>query len=251
VKALTLLVVVVILRAYSANGYELGAPDEVPHCCDPVQKGFIQILAIHGSAKISNDTGRHWTEAKAGQRVHANYALWTARNSTLDLEFKNVGAVRLAPRTKVGVDRFVFVDEIQELQIDLHAGRIVVLSERLSPPSKFEIKTLAGVVRVREEPSEFDINSIGIVRCMLGSLIEVFVTGGILIPPIALGPDSKTVIPKFGDEPKAGPAKLEAQEKRELAAELESLRQSMLHPAAVLVEAEKGRGIRRTKGNPW
>jgi hypothetical protein len=214
------------------------------------EKGSAQILVIRGRAKVSHDKGEHWSAARVGQRLRANDALLTAKYSTVDIGFQNIGAVRLASKTRLGLDRFGFEDEIQDLQLDLRAGRIVVLSDRLSRTSKFEIKTTAGVVGVREEPAGFDTDSMGLVRCMWGLLIEVFVVNGVMIPPVTLGPDSKTVMPKFGDEPNAGPAKLEAREKQELAAELESLRQSMLHPAAVLLEAEKGRGIRRTKGNP-
>src|SRR4051794_20005511 len=75
VKAIRFLIAIAFIAIFS------GRADEVRLIRDPAtcraageQKGSMQILAIHGSAKMSYDKGWHWSVAREGERVREHYA---------------------------------------------------------------------------------------------------------------------------------------------------------------------------------
>jgi hypothetical protein len=209
--------------------------------------GRLKVLAVHGQAERTDFSQGGWSVAKAGATMRVATQFRTGTNSTIDIGFEKVAAIRLAPGSKVGIDLFRFEPKKYALQLDLRVGRLIVLADKFPAGSIFEIKTPVGVTGVRAAAG-FDIGTMNLGRSVWGELVAAWAVIPPMLPPLVIGPNSQFRLGGPGEVPGVFPFGRE--ERVGLSEELESLRQSRLHPAAVLLEGKKGRGIRRTKGDP-
>jgi hypothetical protein len=180
----------------------------------------MEVLSIKGNATArgpENETPA--SRLMVGSRLRRGMEITTGANGWVDIGFKGAAAVRVAGNTTLWIDQFVCDGKIFELQLNLTRGRIVALAAEAAPSSKFEIKTDVGVAGVGE-PSGFEINQAGIVRCNSGKLIEVFVVNGVVVPPLLIESGKGGYFDQWRLETRT----LGAEELRPLSTELESLK---------------------------
>jgi FecR-like protein len=127
------------------------------------QQGKATVTAVKGSAEYS--TGGAYMSLKPGTVLRSGSTIRTAGGSHVDLSLgKNNGVVRVAESSEVALDRLTYTetgaDLVIDTQINLKDGRVLGNANRkMSPASKYEVKTPVGVAGIRG--TKYDIRSNG------------------------------------------------------------------------------------------
>ena len=127
------------------------------------QQGKATVTAIKGSAEYS--TGGSYMPLKVGTVLRSGSSIRTSGGSSVDLALgKNNGVMRVTEGTTLALDKLTYTetgaDVVIETQVDLKEGRLLGnASRKMSPASKYEVKTPAGVAGIRG--TKYDIRANG------------------------------------------------------------------------------------------
>ena len=132
------------------------------------EQGKATVTAIKGSAEYS--TGGAYMPLKAGAVLRSGSTIRTGGGSQVDLSLgKNNGVLRVKEGSVLGLDKLTHTetgaDRVIETQLDLKEGRILGrTTHKMSPASKYEIKTPVGMAGIRG--GAWDIRANGrVVAC--------------------------------------------------------------------------------------
>jgi hypothetical protein len=166
-----------------------------------------EILHLKGLSSYSADNGRTWSPARVGDVLKPGTLVKTGKeNSKVDLlletkrtlapqptsatgtmtdgtsrpEFSKANVVRIMENSVLGIDKLNILtngfDTLEEIQLDLRAGKIIGDGKRLSAASRFEIKIPMGVCALRGSPIGlmYGITSTGVVRVFQSSYVHTW-----------------------------------------------------------------------------
>lgn len=170
-----------------------------------VQEGKAVVRALLGAPEYSRGGGA-FVPLKVNTVLHAGDVVKTAKEDHVDLFLgKNNGVVQVTPNSTLLLDKLTFQDTgaeiVSDTQLDLRAGTIQGKVNKMSKASKYEIKTPRGVAGIRG--TKYSVSANGTVT--EGTVIVVYVIGGIAQPPITVH-EGETVVP--GGTPKPAPKDL-------------------------------------------
>ena len=132
------------------------------------QQGKATVTGIKGSAEYS--TGGAYMPLKVGTVLRSGATVRTGGGSHVDLALgKNNGVVRVAESSELAVDKLTYnttgADTVIETQLNLKGGRVLGnANHKMSPASKYEVKTPVGVAGIRG--TKYDIRANGrVIAC--------------------------------------------------------------------------------------
>lgn len=172
-----------------------------------VQEGKAVVRALLGAPEYSRGGGA-FIPLKVNTVLHAGDVVKTAKEDHVDLFLgKNNGVVQVTPNSTLLLDKLTFQDTgaeiVSDTQLDLRGGTIHGKVNKMSKASKYEIKTPRGVAGIRG--TKYSVSASGAVTVAEGTVIVVYVIGGIAQPPITVHA-GETVVP--GGTPQPAPKDL-------------------------------------------
>ena len=121
--------------------------------------GRAEVRAIKGTASYSTN-GSPARPLKVGTVLRSGYTVKTGTNSTVDLFLgTSTGVIRIAESTTLTLDLLALTDTGADLkvevQLDLPDGEMYFNVNKLSKPSRYEIKMPSGVAGIRGTKGSF------------------------------------------------------------------------------------------------
>jgi hypothetical protein len=142
--------------------------------------GRARVYKVQGTAEYAEKAG-DWQSLREGKVLNPGATVRTGSGSQLDLDLGDNGpSVRLLQDTTVGLDRLTLdrsgADVVVETQLDLKAGTILGYVKKLSPASKYEVKTPSTVMGIKatEGPTEYQISADGKHSIREGQVLVVY-----------------------------------------------------------------------------
>jgi hypothetical protein len=139
---------------------------------------------VQGSASVSKDNGKTWSDAALGQRYLPGYVLRTGPAGSVDLYLGEKGengpVVRATEQTELVINKLASkrgsVETIIETELNLTSGRILGNVKKLSDASRYEVIIPQGVVGIRstDEETEYAINASGVVHIVTGRAVVAY-----------------------------------------------------------------------------
>lgn len=171
------------------------------------QEGKAIVRALLGTPEYSK-AGAAFVPLKVNTILHAGDVVKTKEGDHVDLFLgKNNGVVQVTPNSTLLLDKLSFKDTgaeiVSDTQLDVRAGTIHGKVNKMANASKYEIKTPRGVAGIRG--TKYSVSASGQVTVAEGTVIVVYVIGGVAQPPITVHA-GETVMP--GGTPKPAPKDL-------------------------------------------
>jgi hypothetical protein len=151
-------------------------------------KGVVRAIR-DGVVEVSKDKGKTWSKASVGTIIQQDTAIRTDANATADIFLGDNGpVVRVTKGTTLGFDKLdvesVGIEKVIETQLDLKNGRILGNVKKMAAASKYEVKTPVGVAGIRG--TEYSISADGTVNVVSGTVVVVFIVGGVPQPAVTV-----------------------------------------------------------------
>lgn len=165
--------------------------------------GRAVVDTFRGTAEYAERSG-DWQTLTVGKVLGPGSTVRTGAGSQLVLLLGDNGpGLTLTESTTVGLDRLSIdrtgADVVIETQLDLRAGTILGTVKKLSPASKYEVKTPRTVVGIKatEGPTRYQISADGKTVIQEGSVLVVYTrlnlppttttvnTGQTFVPPVS------------------------------------------------------------------
>lgn len=135
---------------------------------------------VKGQAEYADQGGQYQTLTK-GKVLGPGSTVRTGTGAQVDLFLADNGpVVRLTQETTLALDRLEIdrtgTDVVIETQLDLRAGTILGVVKKLSPASKYEVKTPHTVtgIKATEGMTEYQISADGRHHILEGSVLVVY-----------------------------------------------------------------------------
>lgn len=142
--------------------------------------GRAVVTYLKGQAEYAEQGGQFQTLAK-GKVLGPGSTVRTGTGAQVDLFLRDNGpVVRLTQETTLALDKFEIdrtgTDVVIETQLDLRNGTILGIVKRLSPASKYEVKTPHTVtgIKATEGMTEYQISADGRHHILDGSVLVVY-----------------------------------------------------------------------------
>ena len=140
-----------------------------------VEKGSAKVLALQGAVETSTD-GATWTALNRGDSLREGAMIRTTTASAADLDLgRNGSRLRVMPGSTVALTALTYeqtgVETAVNTQIDVRAGKVVGVVQKLSSISKYEIKTAKAVATVRG--TRYSMDASGKLVVAEGSVVVV------------------------------------------------------------------------------
>ena len=168
------------------------------------QDGKAIVRALLGTPEYSKQ-GAAFIPLKVNTILHAGDVVKTKEGDHVDLFLgKNNGVVQVTPNSTLLLDKLTFKDTgaeiVSDTELDVRAGTILGKVNKMANASKYEIKTPRGVAGIRG--TKYSVSASGQVTVAEGTVVVVYVIGGVAQPPITVHA-GETVVP--GGTPKPAP----------------------------------------------
>lgn len=142
--------------------------------------GKAVVREIKGQAEYAEPGGQFQTLAR-GKVLGPGSTIRSGTGGQVDLDLGDNGpTVRMIQETTLALDRLEFdrtgVEIVIETQLDLRAGTILGIVKKLSPASKYEVKTPHTVtgIKATEGMTEYQISADGRHHILEGSVLVVY-----------------------------------------------------------------------------
>lgn len=169
--------------------------------------GVAVVRRVQGSADFSQGSAT-WSPLTKGKQLKPGAIIRTGAGSEVDLFLdRNGPVVRVTENTQLGIDRLSYekssVETVIDTGLDLKAGRILGLVDKMAEASKYEVKTPHGVAGIRG--TEYDISAFGKVTVVSGSVVFVHAVDGkvntyVINTGETFNPDTQKVTPTDPNE---------------------------------------------------
>lgn len=104
------------------------------------QDSVLKIAAVEGKVLVKAASAVEWSDAKAGQPLNQKDSVKTEDGKAL-LEFTDKSSVTLKPNTEITVDELVWDNTARKVNINLTAGQLKTILNKVDTPSEFKVKT--------------------------------------------------------------------------------------------------------------
>jgi hypothetical protein len=203
------------------------------------KQGTAKVTAVKGAARYTTDN-KTWQPVKEGMAIKSGSVIQTAKDSYVDIVLGEADSgalqpiarrvthapgasgageqgnvVRITPNSILAIDKLTTeetgTDVVNEIQLDLRAGRIMGNVKKLSAASRYEVKFPTGVAGIRG--TTYIIDASGLVRVIAGSVVISYLNkdGVVVTQVVAAGQQFDpatgvvTPIPDFNPKEMAKP----------------------------------------------
>ena len=140
----------------------------------------LTVTRFTGAPEIQTNSNP-WTPILSNQLIQSGSRLRTATNSLLDLAAASTGhRILLSHASEVKIERWAEVPksnpDVEEVQIEVQRGLLLIDLPPLSAVSKFELKGSNFVAGVRAGPTVAAINADGSVLVQAGTIVYLLVS---------------------------------------------------------------------------
>jgi hypothetical protein len=171
-----------------------------------------KVVRLKGAARYSVD-GKTWQRLERGTILKPGTVIQTAEDSYVDVQMGTrevkpatpvlnngtlyqpqepaANVVRIFESSVLAIDKLTStptgVDNVEETQLDLRAGRIMGSVKKLSAASKYEVKIPNGVAGIRG--TTYVISSSGVIKVLEGSVVIAIVSadGSVVTKVVSAG----------------------------------------------------------------
>jgi hypothetical protein len=171
-----------------------------------------KVVRLKGAARYSVD-GKSWQKLERGATLKPGTVIQTAEDSYVDIQLgarevkpatpvlnngtlyqpeePSANVVRIFDSTVLAIDKLTStptgVDNVEETQLDLRAGKIMGNVKKMSAASKYEVKIPNGVAGIRG--TIYVISSSGVVNVLEGSVVIAVVAadGSVVTKVVSAG----------------------------------------------------------------
>lgn len=145
------------------------------------QPGKAKVIKTTGPASYSRKGGP-FIPLRANTYLLAGDVIRTGDNASVDLSLlKNNGAIQIDANSVLALDQLVFSSAGQEVihdtQLDLKKGKVYGRVTKMSPQSRYQVKTPRAVAGIRGTAYEINADT-GVITVTEGTVIVVIVTTG-------------------------------------------------------------------------